>query len=195
MNKTLNLDASTKVIGYSIFNKETCELIELSHWAVPKGTLLEKMVAFEKWLTGEMLIKHPEIDKVIIEESFVAMFGGKSSAKVTATLNQANFGYQLISYQLGLNPETITVTESRKYAFPTAVMKRGEAANGMKQKDQMFLYVLAELGEGHFPTKIISRGKRKGQEVFEDFCGDMSDSYIVGLGWMNKFIKKIKRVR
>jgi len=195
MKKLLALDASTTEVGYSIFNKETGELIELNHWTVPKGTLLEKMVEFENWLTKTMLIKYPEIDKVVIEESFTAMFGGKSSAKTTALLNQANFGYQLICHKLGLEPETITVNESRKYAFPTAVMKRGAAANGMKQKEQMFMYVLAELGEEYFPTKTISRGKRKGEVVFEDFSYDMSDSYVVGKGWIDKFVKKIKRVR
>ncbi len=194
MKKLLALDISTSEAGYSIWNKETYEMVELWHWTIPSNlSLLDKVLAFETWLKNEMLIKHPEIDEVVVEESFTAMFGGQSSSKITTMLNQANFGYRLLAHKLGLKTDTITVTESRKYAFPTAVIKRGVEAKGMKQKEQMFVYVLAELGESYFPTKVISKGKRKGEVVYEDFCLDVSDSYIVGAGYINKFYKKIKR--
>jgi len=196
MKKVFCIDASTKEVGYSIWNKETFEMIELNHWTVPdRDDLLDKMLEFEKWLLTDILVRYPEVDEMVIEESFSAMFGGKSSAKTTTILNQANFGYRLICHKLGLKTNTITVTESRKYAFPTAVMKKGAAANGMKQKEQMFVYVLAELGESYFPTKVLSRGPRKGETVFEDYTQDISDGYVIGKGFVNKFYKKIKRVR
>jgi len=193
MKKLLSLDASTKTVGFCIWSKETCELIEISHWSVPqKDTLLEKVLEFEKWLKEDILVRHSEIDEVVIEEAFVAMFGGNSSSKTTTTLSQANFGYQLICYKLGLKIDTMTVTDSRKYAFPTAIMKKN---TGVKQKEQMFAYVLAELGESYFPTRVVTRGKDKGKTVYEDFVLDCSDAYITGKGYINKTIKKTKRVR
>jgi hypothetical protein len=64
---------------------------------------------------------------------------------------------------------------------------------GIKQKEQMFMYVLAELGENYFPTRIVSKGKNKGETVYEPWSYDMSDSYITGAGYINKVLKKIKR--
>lgn len=49
----------------------------------------------------------------------------------------------------------------------------------MSEKEQIFVHVCQEIGETYFPTKVMTRGKNKGEVRFEDWCTDMSDAYVI----------------
>lgn len=187
-NRLLALDASSSEIGIAIFDIETKELVSggmgLSHFTHKKeNSLLEKGKAFKTVLEGILLVNN--IKQVAIEAPFVAMYGGASSAHTTALLNQVNAMYQWICYEKGLEVHLITPQEARKFALP-GIRLRSKKNCGLSEKEQTFVLVVEKLGEDLFPKKTMTRGPRKGEEVFEDFALDMSDAYVVGLGFLNK---------
>ena len=79
----------------------------------------------------------------------------------------------------------MSVAKCRKGAFPLIKLKPKKIANGLNHKEQMFNVVVGVLGKGMFPTKEMKSGKRKGEIVFIDEALDMSDSYVVGLAYLN----------
>lgn len=180
----LSLDASTKEIGVAVFEKKTKNLLLLDHFTHdPSKSILEKADDFDIYLRG--VVATYNIDEVVIEQAFTAMYGGSSSAHTTAILNQMNALYQYVAYRQSLKVHTIGVARCRKSAFPSIKLKAKKLAGGKNHKQQMFEVVIKELGESLFPTKTITKGKRKDQVVFEDFALDMSDAYVVGRGFLN----------
>ena len=189
-NLLLAIDGSTTVAGYSVWNKETKELIELGHYKHEDiDSLLIKADNFSLWLNSK-LTQFPEIGEMVIEESFSKF--STSNDKVIALLNQINILYQYVCYKAGLKVNTITVQQSRKRAFPNSKFVSRKHGGGMGQKEQAFVLVLAELGEERFDKKTLKSGKNKGTEVFEDYCLDMSDAYIIGKGFLNDSIRVIE---
>jgi len=178
-NLLLSLDASTKVIGYCVYDSSTKVIKELKHFDNSnKHDIIEKALEFEKWLL-ELLKEYPGINEMVIEEAFVAMNNSTSDALTVARLNQINALIRFICFQQGLKTNTIGVRESRLLAYPGYSFKQKAKAGGLNHKEQAFLLVLAEIGDFYFPTKIVSRGKNKGEVRYEDFCKDMSDAYIL----------------
>jgi len=181
----LSLDASTKEIGYCLWGKNKKELLDMSHFTHnEEHSLIEKGVAFEN-LISSIISEYPYLNEMVIEEPFQAMYGKSSSAHTTAVLNQVNAIYQYICFKAGLEVSTITVSQSRKGCFPGVKIRSLAKSVGKKEKEVCFELVRKILGDDMFPTKVLKSGKRKGLKVFEDFAGDMSDSYIVGKGFMN----------
>lgn len=182
----LALDASSKEIGYSIFCKNTKTLIEINHFTQDVDhSLIEKAEAFEG-LLKKLIEKYPQIDEMIIEESMMAVFGGASSAHTTTVLNQINILYRYVAYKKGLKVSTITVAESRKFMFPGVKLRTVAKLKGLKEKELCFLLLVEKIGDKLFPTKVMTRGKNKGETVFEDYAGDMADSYICGYAYLLK---------
>jgi hypothetical protein len=181
----LSLDGSTSVVGYSIWNKDTGELKEMNYLKLEKGNLLEKADEFELLLL-KLKDKYSNLQEMVIEEAMMAMFGGMSSSHTTTILNQMNILYQYVCRKNGLETSTMTVQACRKNAFPTVKLRAKKLAGGLNHKEQMFLVVTKTLGEDKFPTKVLQSGKNKGNTVFLDEAKDMADSYVVGLGFLNK---------
>lgn len=180
----LALDASSSIIGYSIFDIDTKELIEINHYVHDKSTsLIERVIEYEKILNR--LQSTYNITDMVIEESFQGFFGGGSSANTIAVLTAINFGYQLVTFKAGVKVNTITVGEARKGTFPGIKIRTLAKMQGIKEKDFCFQLTEAFL-KPHFTTKIISKGARKGLVVYEDYCKDMADSWITGMGFLNK---------
>lgn len=184
------LDASTKEIGYSIFNKETKELIIMDHFTQnPEHSLIQKAEAFDI-LLASLIVKYPLINEAVIEESFTGFFGGASSANTTMVLNQINILYRYVGYKRGLKISTITVAESRKNMFPGVKLRTIAKLKGIKEKELCFLLLVEKIGKELFPTKLMTRGKNKGNTVFEEFAGDMADSFICGYAYLIKLENK-----
>src|SRR5690606_10222698 len=144
---------------------------------LPKVSLIEKIECFEKFLE-ELKYNFPKLSEMVIEEAFTAMFGGASSATTTAVLNQVNFGFQFVCHKAGLKTNVVSVNDARSFSFPT--YKRLKS----NQKEQYFILGKEEIetlypGLIEFQTKIISKGKDKGKVVYEEWCMDVVDSYIV----------------
>ena len=193
MSYLLSLDASSTTVGYSIWNKDTRELVEMNFYNMKSPIILEKADEFER-LIIQLKEKYPQLDEMIIEDAMMAMFGGMSSAHTTTLLNQVNILYRDICKLKGLKVNTITVIESRKKAFPMVKLRPKKIAGGMSHKEQIFEVVVKVLGAEMFPTKEMKSGKRKGETVFVDEAKDMADSYVVGLGFLNKTQNETKKL-
>lgn len=181
----LGLDASSSEIGICLWDKDKNCLVDVTHITLKESDILKKGDEFKNFLIA-LIKKHPTINEIAIEQAYVAVYGASSSsAYTTALLNQVNAIYRYICYQQGLTVSTITVSDSRKFAYPKVKLQSKTKA-GISQKEQIFTHVMEEFGDKLFPTKVISKGKRKGLTVFEDFCLDMSDSIVVAKGHYNK---------
>lgn len=182
----LSLDASSNVIGYSIFHIQSKTLMEAGYFIHDKKkNLLERVLDYEK-LLGELLLKY-NITEFVIEEAFAAFFGGGSSASTLGVLTAANFGYQLITFKKGIKVHTITVHQARKNTFPGIKIKT--LAKLKKQKEKEYCFDLAltlnpDLKQ-YLKTKTITKGKNKGNVAYCDGCADLVDSWITGIGFLN----------
>ena len=186
----LGLDASTTEIGYCIWNKEDNTIIELSHLTLNEDfTLLQKVIEFKTWLLNKQK-EYPQINEMVIEEAFQKMNSG-SRIQVLLMLAAINFAYQFVCHEAGLPVSTILVARARFNAFEDFKPQRKAAADGKDHKAQMFDHVSKSLSKEYFPTKILKSGPRKGLEVPEDFCKDISDAYVVALGFV-RFREKEK---
>ena len=118
--KVLGLDVSTRTIGWSIFDVQTQELLELTHFSPvikPKPEdkieeLILKVHAFEEKLQG---YKNLGITKVIIEEP---LLNSNNIYTVQTLLRYNSFVTKNIYDVLGIVPEFISTYNSRKFAFP-----------------------------------------------------------------------------
>lgn len=184
MSKLLALDGSSTVCGYSVWDKDRKECLTKHFIKFDEElSLIQKAEVFEIFVT-ELIDNYGIIEEMVIEESFTKFSG--SDDKVIAMLNQMNILYRYVCHKLGMKTNTITVQQARKSALPGCKFVGKDKAGGLNQKEQAFLFLLAKIGEDGFPKKILKSGPRKGQEVFTDEARDISDSYITGLGFLNK---------
>lgn len=180
----LALDGSTTEIGYCIWDKEKDTLVELSHFTPnSEFSLLHKVLEFKTWLLDKQK-QYPQLNEMVIEEAFQKMSRG-SRIEVLLMLAAMNFAYQFICHEAKLVTATILVQRARFNAFEDFKPLHKAKANGKDQKEQMFDHVFSLLGKKYFPTKILKSGPRKGLEVPEDFCMDISDAYVVCKGFLN----------
>ena len=119
----MGLDISTKTIGWALFDLQTKELLELTHFS-PKikptpDTKLEEMMAKVNQFKDKIAdYCNIGITKVIIEEPLI----GSNNIRTVATLMRYNSFITRVIYDvLGLLPEFITTYDSRRYAFPNTL--------------------------------------------------------------------------
>ena len=118
--KVLGLDISTKTIGWSLFDIQSQELLELTHFSPvikPKvedkiQELLLKVVAFEEKLVG---YKNLGITNAVIEEPLL----NSNNVWTVGTLLRYNSMITKSIYDiLGIVPSYISTYNSRKFAWP-----------------------------------------------------------------------------
>ncbi len=173
----IGLDASSSEIGICIWSLDNSKILQLTHKTLgEKESVVLKGDKFKQLMTD--LHQEYDIVQVGIEEAFVAMYGMSSSAHTTALLNQVNAIYQYIIHSMGIKVSVITPHMARKLSFPN-VKLMSKSKCGMSEKEQIFVHVCQEIGETYFPTKVMTRGKNKGEVRFEDWCTDMSDAYVI----------------
>lgn len=180
----LALDASSTVIGYSIFDIETKELITMNHLIHDQETsLIERVLEYEKLLIK--LKTEYNITEIVLEKAFQGFFGGGSSASTIEILTSINFGYQLVTHKLGVKVNLITVAEARKNTFPNVKIRTLAKLKKMKEKDYCFELVKDnEIVKPYLTTRVMKSGPRKGQDIHNDWCKDMVDSWITGTGYL-----------
>ena len=123
--KVLGLDVSTKTIGWSLFDIQTKELLELTHISpVPKPKVENKIE--ELILKGHIFRKKLEeyvgmgITNVVIEEPLL----NSNNVYTVGTLMRFNTLVCKEVYDiLGIVPEFISTYNSRKFAFPHLVQQ------------------------------------------------------------------------
>ena len=186
--KVLGLDISTKTIGWALFDLQTKELLELTHFS-PKikptpDTKLEEMMAKVNQFKDKIIdYRNIGITKVIIEEPLI----GSNNIRTVATLMRYNSFITRVIYDvLGLLPEFITTYESRRYAFPSLYTEN--------KKGKKVLFGSYEKGcdKKHIIWEKVSRKETHLGWMFtrnntlkkENY--DMCDAYTCVLGHMNK---------
>jgi hypothetical protein len=186
--KVLGLDVSTKTIGWSLFDIQTKELLELTHISpVPKPKVENKIE--ELILKGHIFRKKLEdyvgmgITSVVIEEPLL----NSNNVYTVGTLMRFNTLVCKEVYDvLGIVPEFISTYNSRKFAFPHLVQPNDKGKHvlfGGLPKDIDKKVVIWELIAKREPQITWSYTKNNTLKK-ENY--DMSDAYCCVLGYMKQ---------
>jgi len=189
--KVLGLDVSTKTIGWSLFDIETGNLLELTHISpVPKPKVENKIE--ELLLKGQifreklLLYKELGIQYVVIEEPLL----NSNNVYTVSTLMRFNTLICKEVYDvLGVVPEFISTYNSRKFAFPHLVQPNDKDKYvffGGMPKDIDKKVVIWELVAKREP-QITWQYTKNNTLKKENF--DQTDAYCAALGFM-----KIKEI-
>ena len=186
--KVLGLDVSTKTIGWSLFDIQTKELLELTHFSPvikPKvddkiQELLMKVDAFEEKLNG---YKNLGITKVVIEEPLL----NSNNVWTVGTLLRYNSMITKSIYDiLGIVPNYISTYDSRKYAWPDLVQQND------KGKYVLFGGLPKDIDKKELIWKKVSDKEPQitwlytKNNTLKKECFDMSDSYTCVMGYMRQ---------
>ena len=184
--KVLGLDVSTKTIGWSLFDIQNRELLELTHISpVPKPKVENKIE--ELILKGHIFRKKLEdyvgmgITHVVIEEPLL----NSNNVYTVGTLMRFNTLVCKEVYDvLGIIPEFIATYNSRKFAFPHLVQQNDKGKHvlfGGMPKDVDKKVVIWELVAKKEP-QITWQYTKNNTLKKENF--DMTDAYACALGFM-----------
>ena len=179
MSKILALDISTSCTGYTVFNnKNEVEEIDFINLGKYEG-LYEKASQIKSRLL-DIFNKYDDINSIVVEENLQAFRPGLSSAKTLMTLTQFNGVVRWICFDtLNIEPISMNVNSARKL-----VGLKIDKKSKQTTKDQVLEWVQNKEEEILWPTKIVSRGRHKGQVKFNPFCYDMADSYVIGKAFL-----------
>ena len=184
--KVLGLDVSTKTIGWSLFDIETGNLLELTHISpVPKPKVENKIE--ELLLKGHIFKKKLEsyvdmgIQYVVIEEPLL----NSNNVYTVGTLLRFNTLICKEVYDvLGVVPDFISTYNSRKFAFPHLVQKND------KGKHVLFGGLPKDIDKKVVIWELVSKKEPQIQWIYtknntlkkENY--DMTDAYSCALGFM-----------
>jgi hypothetical protein len=184
--KVLGLDVSTKTIGWSLFDIETGNLLELTHISpVPKPKVENKIE--ELLLKGHIFKKKLEsyvdmgIQYVVIEEPLL----NSNNVYTVGTLLRFNTLICKEVYDvLGVVPDFISTYNSRKFAFPHLVQENDKGKFvlfGGLPKDIDKKQIILELVTKREP-QITWQYTKNNTLKKENF--DQTDAYCAALGYM-----------
>lgn len=192
--KLLALDLSTTVMGYSLFDKETGELLYMDYYAFEKEDLVDRGQELEIKLS-ELMRSFSDIDEFAIEERLKSFRSGGTNANAMLNTAQLNFLCQyLTKFVYNLPLSEINVNTARGACF-VGFHKLARAQKGTKHKEIVFKMTRALLGDDKFPTKVLKSGPRKGETIFIDEAMDMADSWVIGTAILNNKNKPVKEVK
>ena len=184
--KVLGLDVSTKTIGWSLFDIETGNLLELTHISpVPKPKVENKIeeLILKGIIFREKLLFYKElgIQYVVIEEPLL----NSNNVYTVGTLMRFNTLICKEVYDvLGVVPEFISTYNSRKFAFPHLVQPNDKGKHvlfGGLPKDidkKVMIWELVAKKE----AQIVWHYTKNNTLKKENF--DMTDAYACALGFM-----------
>jgi hypothetical protein len=186
--KVLGLDISTKTIGWALFDIQSRDLLELTHFSPkikpkPENKLVEMMAKVDQFKEKMIDYKNVGITKIIIEEPLI----NSNNIRTVATLMRYNSFITRVIYDvLGILPEYISTYDSRKFAFPELYSANskgkkvlfGGHAKGCDKKHIVWEKVSTK--EPHL-TWMYTRNNTLKKENY-----DMCDAYTCVLGQMGK---------
>lgn len=172
----LGMDVSTTVCGYSLISLEEKKLLEMNYYKFKGETLLDRTKELDDFINT--LCASFNIKYFCIEERLKSFQAGGTNAESMTKLAAFNFYCQTIFFKKDIPIKEIPVATARKLAIQNFHSIARKIKN-IKQKEVAFNFIVKELGEDKFPTKVMKSGKRKGETVFIDEARDMSDSYII----------------
>tara|TARA_R110001592_G_scaffold340239_4_gene628313 strand:- start:929 stop:1525 length:597 start_codon:yes stop_codon:yes gene_type:complete len=186
--KVLGLDISTKTIGWALFDLQTQDLLELTHFSPKvkpkKEDKIEEMLIKVDHFKNKLIdYKNLGITKIIIEEPLI----NSNNIRTVATLMRYNsFITRCIYDVLGIVPNFISTYNSRKFAFPNLVRENNKGRKvlfggyevGCDKKHiiwQQVSNILPELSWAYTRNNTLKK---------ENF--DMCDAYACVLGYMKQ---------
>jgi len=186
--KVLGLDVSTKTIGWSLFDIQTKELLELTHISpIPKpkveNKIQELLLKSDIFQTKLEQYKELGITKVVIEEPLL----NSNNVYTIQTLMRYNTLITEKIYRiLGIIPEFISTYNSRKNAFPHLIQPNDKGKHvlfGGFPKDCDKKQIIWELVAKREPqiTWAYTKNNTLKKENF-----DQSDAYCCVLGYMKQ---------
>jgi hypothetical protein len=186
--KVLGLDVSTKTIGWALFDWQSEELLELTHFSPrvkpePEDKielLIKKANAFAEKLEE---IKNFGILKVIVEEPLLT---SNNIYTVGTLLRYNSMIVKTVHDVLGVTPHFISTYNSRKFAFP----------NLFKENKSGKKVLFGGYPKGCDKKKIIWENVSELEpkvewlytrnETLKKECFDMADAYTCVKGFMRK---------
>jgi hypothetical protein len=186
--KVLGLDVSTRTIGCAIFDIQTKDLLELTHFSPvikPKPEdkieeLILKVRAFEEKLEG---YRNLGITKVVIEEPLL----NSNNIWTVGTLLRYNSMITKSIYDiLGIVPCFISTYNSRKCAWPDLVQEND------KGKKVLFGGLPKDIDKKEIIWKKVSNKEPQitwlytKNNTLKKECFDMSDAYTCVMGYMKQ---------
>jgi RNase H-fold protein (predicted Holliday junction resolvase) len=186
--KVLGLDVSTKTIGWSLFDIQTKQLLELTHISpVPKpkeeNKIKELLLKSDIFRTKLLQYKNLGITKVVIEEP---LLNSNNIYTIQTLLRYNTLITKEIYDVLGIVPEFISTYNSRKNAFPHLVQPNDKGKHvlfGGYPKDCDKKEIIWELVAKREP-QITWHYTKNNTLKKENF--DQSDAYCCVLGYMKQ---------
>jgi Holliday junction resolvasome RuvABC endonuclease subunit len=168
----LGLDVSTSKTGWCILDSDGSLIRMGCAKSDPDDDLFEKaekLVAELKEALSQ--VKSPV--EIVIEEPLLRFAKGMSSASTLLTLNRYNGMVTHACWKsLGVKPTHLNVIFARRRLG----IKKEKGAN---VKEVVMDWVSRDVPEYEWPTKSVTRGKKKGQVVFQESCFDVADAYVM----------------
>jgi len=169
----LGLDISTSILGWSLLALEGSEFSLGYLPLASSGDIYDKAWEVRK-LLHELAGKH-NIQAAYVEEDLQRFRRGMSSAKTISLLTRFNGVVCQLTYEeTKLKPGRINVNAARKLAD----VKYDKKDKSRTTKEKVFEAVRG-LIEYDWPTRVVTRGKRKGETEFEKGCYDMCDAWVI----------------
>lgn len=166
----LGIDVSTSCTGFALVD-ENGKLLEASYVYLGEfPTIYAKAEAVRQEL---MRYSGRDISCIAVEECLLGFRRGKSSAQTLITLARFNgVVHYIASAEFGIDPHTINVSTARKLlGIPIA--------KGENPKAAVATWMRLQEPDYPWPTKVVKRGKLKGETVFEKGVEDASDAYVM----------------
>ena len=188
--KVLGLDISTKTIGWSLFDIQTQELLELTHISprpkMDKGDddkLKELILKSE--VIGEKLKQYVNLGivRVVIEEP---LLNSNNVYTIQTLLRFNSFVFKEIYNILGIVPEFISTYNARKFAWPELVQEND------KKKFVLFGGLPKDVDKKMIIWEKVAKREPQIQWLYtrnntlkkENF--DQTDAYTCVLGYMRQ---------
>lgn len=170
----LGLDVSTSIVGVCIYDEDD-GLVELERIDLRKEkNFFNKAKLVEIFLTN-ILVIHPQITSVFIEDILQGYSRGLSSAKTITQLARFNGIVSFLACKIfDVEPQYINVNTARK----TLGIKIDKTSK-LDKKEQVLLWADNDLGGYNWPKKTLKSGPRKGETELAKFCYDMADAYVI----------------
>lgn len=172
----IGLDISSSIIGISLFedngvlyNLDYIDLRKIDSFFKKADYVRDKFKKIFESLNNKVIL-------ISIEECAQSFRKGFSSAQTLSTLARFNGVVSQIAYEtFKIEPLYYNVVSSRK-SLGIKLDKSGD----IDTKEQIVAWVSSNEVDFKWPKRRLTKGKNVGTEIYEQYCYDMADAYVIG---------------
>jgi len=166
----LGIDVSTSCTGFALVD-ENGKLIEASYVYLSEFPTIHAKAEHVRQELQRYCDR--SVSCIAVEECLLGFRRGKSSAQTLITLARFNgVVHYIASSEFGIDPHTINVSTARKQLGI-------QIAKGENPKVAVAAWMRLQEPDYPWPTKVVKRGKLKGETVLEKGVEDASDAYVM----------------